>query len=1001
MHFGLYAFDLFERIYDEAWEIEAERGPSALERVPMDAPLHEVYASKEDFLRDVPRLIVERNIHGVDIDPRAVQIAGLSLWLRAQRRWREQGVRAQDRPEITRSNIVCAEPMPGDTNMLKEFIARQLAATPEDRAIGEMLPPIFKAMTLAGEAGSLLKIEQEIAGVVEAARLRYEQAILQQRKQGDYLPGFAPERDTTLFDLIDLPKPEEFWPQAEGRIYAALESYAGFAEGDGAYRRRLFADDAAQGFAFIDLCRRRYDVVLMNPPFGSPSNFSASVLSKDAAGNMYPAFVLRGMEICIGLVGAISDRTFIVQQSFSKFRRRLVSREWGLFALVELGWGVLDDADVQVAMYFLGNYNLNTHLFTKIRTENNIGEIPEYLQSDILWRVLSQDVMDKIPNQAFAYTLPDVYLYSLEHHSRLSQLSELPRGLGSNDADRTYKAWYEVPITDMGENKKYRSLSNGGSVSPFFRETAAVAEWIRRDGKLLVEEGYSKENLAYDQKNYSQYFIEGLSFSKQSSVFNVAILTEDSIPTREGKAILPKNRADTLLLLAYLNSSYVRYFVDATNGLHKQSGPVGMTPVPQFPPLSKEKLSQIVLTISCKLMSTYKGDEASRYFVMPFMNEGVDVEKISFDVDLALEEIDEIVFDVLQVPRTDRLIIKKTPKPAASFYNSAKFDWFGYIIGVLYGRWDIRYATGERSAPELPDPFAPLPVCPPGMLQNAQGLPAVPEDVPASYPLRISWHGILVDDAGHAEDIAGRVREAIGVIWGERAEAIEQEACEILGVTSLREYLRRPAGFFADHLSRYSKSRRQAPIYWPLAVGSNYTIWLSYHRLTDQTLYRCVNDFIDPKLNIVSGQWAVISQKSERTAREEKELEQLRDLIRELTELRAEILRVAVFWKPNLNDGVQISAAPLWRLFSHKPWQKKLKETWESLERGDYDWAHLAYSIWPARVREKCITDKSLAIAHGLEEVYVEVAAGKAKRGKKKQAPEDEGMFEGEERDRL
>ena len=88
------------------------------------------------------------------------------------------------------------------------------------------------------------------------------------------------------------------------------------------------------------------------------------------------------------------------------------------------------------------------------------------------------------------------------------------------------------------------------------------------------------------------------------------------------------------------------------------------------------------------------------------------------------------------------------------------------------------------------------------MLQNAQGLPAAPADVPASYPLRISWPGILVDDEGHREDIVGRVREAIQVIWGERAEAIEQEACEILGVRSLREYFGKPALFFADHLQR-------------------------------------------------------------------------------------------------------------------------------------------------------------------------------------------------------
>ena len=48
------------------------------------------YPSKDAFLRDVPRLIIEHNIHGIDIDPRAVQIAGLSLWLRAHRAGRRR-----------------------------------------------------------------------------------------------------------------------------------------------------------------------------------------------------------------------------------------------------------------------------------------------------------------------------------------------------------------------------------------------------------------------------------------------------------------------------------------------------------------------------------------------------------------------------------------------------------------------------------------------------------------------------------------------------------------------------------------------------------------------------------------------------------------------------------------------------------------------------------------------------------------------------------------------
>jgi len=157
-----------------------------------------------------------------------------------------------------------------------------------------------------------------------------------------------------------------------------------------------------------------------------------------------------------------------------------------------------------------------------------------------------------------------------------------------------------------------------------------------------------------------------------------------------------------------------------------------------------------------------------------------------------------------------------------------------FAVGCTFGRWDIRYATGERPAPDLPDPFDPLPVCPPGMLQGDDGLPLSLEEgrrlrAEGSFPLDIAWDGVLVDDPEHPLDIERRVRDAFGVIWGDRAEAIQQEACELLGVPTLREWFRRPAGFFADHLKRYSKSRRQAPIYWPLSSpGGRYTVWLYY-----------------------------------------------------------------------------------------------------------------------------------------------------------------------------
>ncbi len=156
-----------------------------------------------------------------------------------------------------------------------------------------------------------------------------------------------------------------------------------------------------------------------------------------------------------------------------------------------------------------------------------------------------------------------------------------------------------------------------------------------------------------------------------------------------------------------------------------------------------------------------------------------------------------------------------------------------------------------------------------------------------------------------------------------------------------------------------------------------------------------MNDFVDPKLKQVSDESARLRLKKGRSANDEKELERLTDFERELKDFREELLRVAKFWKPNLNDGVEITAAPLWKLFQQKPWQKRLKETWQKLEAGEYDWAHLAYSIWPERVREKCKNDKSLAIAHDLEELYVEPPASAKKKKAKKPAidEETEGWF--------
>jgi hypothetical protein len=134
--------------------------------------------------------------------------------------------------------------------------------------------------------------------------------------------------------------------------------------------------------------------------------------------------------------------------------------------------------------------------------------------------------------------------------------------------------------------------------------------------------------------------------------------------------------------------------------------------------------------------------------------------------------------------------------------------------------------------------------------------------------------------------------------------------------------------------------------------------------------------------------------------KERKQLADAESLLTELREFHADLSHWAPRWKPNLNDGVQITASPLWKLFRLPKWQKTLKETWQKLEKGDYDWAHLALTLRPNEVREKCKRDRSLAIAHHLEdlcEIQVPVPKKRAVKKAAKKAAKKGNSSEQEE----
>ena len=320
-------------------------------------------------------------------------------------------------------------------------------------------------------------------------------------------------------------------------------------------------------------------------------------------------------------------------------------------------------------------------------------------------------------------------------------------------------------------------------------------------------------------------------------------------------------------------------------------------------------------------------------------------------------QIDSISYDLYHVRETDRKYIEESLDQRPSPLNENPPDPLdlttslqSYLLGSLFGRWDIRYATGEKQPLELPDPFAPLPACSPGMLQGEDGLPLL--EAPSGYPLKIDDDGILVDDEFHPEDIITRLREVLTLLWGEKADSIEQEACEILGVKSLREYFRKTSagGFWDSHVKRYSKSRRKAPIFWLLqSWKKNYALWIYYHRLTPDTLFRALERYVKPKIQMEENRLAEIQSELKNAGtggaavkRLEKAVEKQELFVGELSDFKEKLERAAsLFLEPDLDDGVVLTIAPLHELV---PW-KEASAYWEELLEGKYEWSSIGKQL--------------------------------------------------------
>lgn len=587
--------------------------------------------------------------------------------------------------------------------------------------------------------------------------------------------------------------------------------------------------------------------------------------------------------------------------------------------------------------------------------------------------VREPSVFTAIPGSPLAYWTSDNMLALFKKLPRFESGNRVARRTNATTDDgRWIRAWWEVPPAVP----RWVPHAKGGAYSPYWADLHLVVGW---DNSKRTYPGYLGTAHRPDVRPASlQYFFRpGLTWPRRTDGLSFRVLPANSIFGDKGPVALVSNDSpsDLLALCAILNSGVFKYLVStqlARTELAQsfEAGLIQQTPIPDLLAPDNERLATLARRAWSLKRTLDTTNEVSHAFLIPAglieKVSGFNRGAIERELDSTQKQIDEAAVSLYGLRLEDRATIEASSKCACSSGQTEEKEpddegddasedeapigtmveaLNSWLVGIAFGRFDPRFATGERPIPPEPEPFDPLPSRSPGMWPEG----AEPADRP----------DILVDDNGHASDLLTRVRAV--------AERVHTEVPEDLRAWFAKQ-------FFPLHIKMYSKSRRKAPIYWQLAtLSASYSIWLYIHAFSKDTLFRVQNDYAAPKLAHEERRLELLIRelREKATPAQRKELAAQEAFVEELRAFLEEVKRVAPLWNPNLDDGVLINFAPLWRLVPHfKPWQKELKATWDALCEGKCDWAHLAMHLWPERVVPKCATDRSLAISHGLEDAF-------------------------------
>jgi hypothetical protein len=495
----------------------------------------------------------------------------------------------------------------------------------------------------------------------------------------------------------------------------------------------------------------------------------------------------------------------------------------------------------------------------------------------------------------------------------------------------------------LATGRKWFPHLKGGDFRRWYGNQEYVVNWAS-DGAEIRSLGIESGKVASRPQNMDYYFRPGVTWTHTSSRgLSVRILPPGFICNVEGMAAFQKGHGGSSHeTLAIMNSSFARHVIDLLNPtVHFGGREVGDLPYPQADTEAVRRLEAMVEQAIALARVDSQEDETTFDFISPAHWPGgsEDVRRRHAELAAAERRIDEEVYRLYGLEDDDRAAIEAdlarngsqddAPSPDAGDLARA---WISYAVGVVMGR----FRPGSQ-----------------GSLGCGRFDSATAEALRAVS----TTDGIGELVAGGDDDLAVRVMKALELMLGARdaGQVIRSVAGRRSGdVAQLRRYLER--GFFRQHCQQY----RRRPIYWLLQSPKRiYNVYVYSERWSAVTL------------RTLRGETHLGRRLRDARERDDRtlvtDLEAFDGSLESILAAQDEHGRV-VGWELEPDDGILVNLAPFHELVP--AWFKEPADCWRRLRAGEYDWSLTARRYWPDRVLDQCRSVKSLALAHGRMDLY-------------------------------